>query len=92
MPLEPIIPTEEVAASQIAARMTNEVIQVSKQFNELRTVGVPARAAVAEQTLPDGRVIPARPAVQGVSAAAINNALGVANRAIFDALKEVVEG
>lgn len=91
MPLQPVAPTESALANQIANRVITEVQQAAQRIAALRATGVPAQAAVAAQTLPDGRVIPARPAVAGVSAAAINTALGTANCALLDEIKDLLE-
>jgi len=91
--LKEITPTESVIANQVAARLVNEILNTAKRVDAIRTEGIPAIAAVEatpEQTLPDGRKIPARPArpaVAAVSAAAINAALGEDNCALLDSIK-----
>ncbi len=91
--LKEITPTESVIANQIAARLVSEIINTAKRVDAIRTAGIPAVAATEatpEQTLPDGRKIPARPArpaVSAVSAAAINAALGKHNCDLLDAIK-----
>jgi len=91
--LKEIIPTESVIANQIAARLVNEILNTAKRVDTIRTQGIPAIAAVpatAEQTLLDGRVVPARPgrpAVAAISAAAINAALGKDNCDLLDSIK-----
>jgi len=93
MPLQPVAPTEVVLANQIAARMIQEVMQTAARINELRAKGIaaqPAVAAVAASTGPQGQPIPAqpaRPAVAGVSAAAIDAALGEDNCALLDEIR-----
>lgn len=94
--LKEITPTESVLANQVAARLVNEILNTAKRVVAIRTEGIPAIAAVPatpEQTLPDGRKIPARPArpaVAGVSPAAIDAALGADNCALLDAVKELL--
>jgi len=94
--LQAITPTESVIANQVAARLVSEILNVANRVDAIRTDGIPAIEAVPatpEQTLPDGRVIPARPArpaVAAVSAGAIDEALGQANCAILDAVKDAL--
>jgi hypothetical protein len=96
--LKAITPTESVIANQVAARLVDEIIQISKRIVAIRAEGIPAIEAVPavpEQTLPDGRKIPARPArpaVAAVSAAAINEALGKDNCTLLDGLKTAIFG
>jgi hypothetical protein len=91
--LQAITPTESVIANQVAARLVNEILNTAKRVDAIRTDGIPAIAAsvaAPEQTLPDGRKIPARPArpaTAAISAAAINAALGKANCDLLDSLK-----
>lgn len=94
--LKEITPTESVIANQVAARLVSEILNVAKRVVAIRTEGIPAIAAVEatpEQTLPDGRKIPARPArpaVPAISAEAINAALGKDNCDLLDSIKEAV--
>jgi hypothetical protein len=96
--LQAITPTESVIANQVAARLVDEIIQISKRIVAIRSEGIPAIEAVKatpEQTLPDGRKMPARPArpaVAAVSAKAINDALGKDNCTLLDALKTAIFG
>lgn len=91
--LQAITPTESVIANQVAQRLVNEIINTAKRVVAIRTEGIPAveaAPATPEQTLPDGRVIPARPArpaTAAISAAAINAALGESNCALLDSIK-----
>lgn len=87
MPLEPIEITESTSANLIAKRSLDKIKQLVTEISTLRETGIPSRAAVAAQTLADGRVIAARPAVAGVSAEAINAAFGAVNCAKLDAVK-----
>ena len=94
--LQEITPTESVIANQVAARLVSEILSVAKRVAAIRTEGIPAieaAPATPEQELPDGRVMPARPArpaVAAVSAAAIDAALGEANCALLDSIKEAI--
>lgn len=94
--LKEITPTESVIANQVAARLVSEILNVAKRVVAIRTEGIPAIAAseaTPEQTLPDGRKIPARPArpaVAAVSAEAINDALGAENCALLDSIKAAI--
>lgn len=94
--LKAITPTESVIANQVAARLVSEILNTAKRVVAIRTEGIPAIAsaeATPEQTLPDGRKIPARPArpaVPAVSAEAINAALGADNCALLDSIKEAI--
>lgn len=96
--LKEITPTESVIANQVAARLVNEIINTAKRVIAIRAEGIPAVAAIEatpEQTLPDGRVMPARPArpaTAAISAKAINAALGDSNCALLDALKTAIFG
>lgn len=90
MALKQIETTESTAANLLAQRTIGEVVQLASRINSLRKNGVPARPAVDEQKLPDGRVIPARPSVPGISAEAYRAALGAENNAIFDALQSAI--
>jgi hypothetical protein len=96
--LQAVKPTESVIANQVAARLVNEIIQTSKRIVAIRAEGISAVEAVPatpEQTLPDGRKIPAlpaRPAIAAVSAEAINAALGKDNCTLLDALKTAIFG
>jgi chorismate-pyruvate lyase len=91
--LKEITPTESVIANQVAARLVSEILNTAKRVVAIRAEGIPAIAAVPatpEQTLPDGRKIPARPArsaVPAISAEAINAALGTDNCALLDSIK-----
>lgn len=91
--LKEITPTESVIANQVAARLVSEILNTAKRVDAIRTNGIPAVAAVPitpPQTLPDGRVIPerpARPATAAISAAAINAALGKDNCDLLDTIK-----
>ena len=91
--LKEIIPTESMIANQVAQRLINEIISMSKRVVAIRAEGIPALPAVPatpEQTLPDGRKVPARPArpaTTAISAAAINAALGKDNCDLLDAIK-----
>ena len=63
--LQAITPTESIIANQVAQRLVNEIINTAKRVVAIRTEGIPAveaAPATPAQTLPDGRVIPARPA------------------------------
>lgn len=94
--LKEITPTESVIANQVAARLVSEILNTAKRVDAIRTEGIPAIAAVAatpEQTLPDGRKMPARPArpaTAAISAAAINAALGEDNCALLDSIKDAI--
>lgn len=94
--LKAITPTESVIANQVAARLVNEILNTAKRAVAIRTEGIPAIAAVPatlEQTRPNGRTIPARPerpAVTGVSPAAIDAALGVYNCELLDEIKALL--
>lgn len=94
--LKEITPTESVIANQVAARLVSEILNTAKRVVAIRTEGIPAIAAseaTPEQTLPDGRKIPARPArpaVPAVSAEAINAALGADNCALLDSIKDAI--
>jgi hypothetical protein len=90
MPLQPVVPTESVAANQIAARIVNQILQIASQVDSLRAGGIAARDATAAVVMPSGQVRPAQPAVAAVSPEAINSALGANNNAILDALKSAV--
>lgn len=91
--LQEITPTESMVANQAAQRLVSEIINMSKRVIAIRTQGIPAVEGVPEtleQTLPDGRKIPARPsrpAIAAISADAINAALGEENCALLDAIK-----
>jgi|LakMenEpi03Aug12_release.lakeMendotaPanAssembly.Ray.scaffolds.fasta_scaffold293549_1 hypothetical protein len=93
MPLEQIVPTESLIANQVAARLVSEILNTAKRVDAIRTEGIPAIAAAEatpEQTLPDGRKMPARPArpaVPAISAEAINAALGEDNCNLLDSIK-----
>jgi hypothetical protein len=94
--LQEITPTESVIANQVAQRLVNEIINTAKRVNAIRTEGIPAVAAIPatpEQTLPDGRIMPARPArpaTAAISAAAINAALGESNCVLLDSVKSAI--
>lgn len=94
--LKEITPTESVIANQVAQRLINEIIGMSKRVVAIRAEGIPAVAATPatpEQTLPDGRKVPARPArpaTAAISAAAINAALGKDNCDLLDSLKSAI--
>lgn len=90
MPLQPVTPTEAVAATQIAQRFVGQVSQLAKVIAETRKNGIPAVAAREAGTGPNGQVIPARPATAAISAAAIDAALGPENCAILDTLAEAL--
>lgn len=91
--LKEITPTESVIANQVAQRIVTEIVNLSKRIVAIRAEGIPAIAAspaTPEQTLPDGRKIPARPArpaVPATSAEAINAALGEDNCDLLDSIK-----
>ena len=96
--LKEITPTESVIANQVAARLVNEIINTAKRVIAIRAEGIPTVAAIEaipEQTLPNGRVMPARPArpaTAAISAKAINAALGESNCTLLDALETAIFG
>ena len=91
--IKQITPTESVMATQVAQRMVDDIINISKRIAAIRLNGISAVAAVPatlERIFPDGRVIPARPArpaIAAISAEAINAALGKDNCDLLDAIK-----
>jgi hypothetical protein len=91
--IKKITPTESMVANQVAARLITEILNTAKRVVAIRTEGIPAveaSPATTEQTLPNGRKVPARPArpaIAAVSADAINAALGEENCALLDAIK-----
>ena len=87
MPLQPVAPTETALANQVAQRIVNEITTTAKRIIELRANGIPAVPEQEARTLPDGRIIPARPAQIAVSAEAINAALGADNCALLNQIK-----
>jgi hypothetical protein len=96
MPLQPLEPTEDLIAHQIAQRSLAQLVQAAQQIVTLRTAGVPAVAAIPatpEETLPDGRKVsarPARPATIAISAAALDKAYKQSNCEVLDQIKELL--
>jgi hypothetical protein len=86
MPLQPIEPTADELAKNVARQILQQIGNTAKQVAKLRADGVPAVAARAAQTLPDGRIIPAVEARPAVTGARIDAALGQSNVAILSAL------
>ena len=92
MSLQPIQQTEGVTASQVANAIVHQIMLLTKRVEKLRDEGMPAIPAAPEKTLPNGQVVPARPASEAVSPEAINAALGADNCALLDSLKASIKG
>ena len=92
MSLQPIQQTEGATASQVANAIVNQIMLLTQRVEKLRDEGLPAIPATPEKTLPNGQVLPARPAVPAVSVDAINAALGADNCALLDSLKAAIKG
>ena len=91
MPLQPVQPTEKTLANQLAQRMVQDVAATAKRVGDYRSNGMPEVAEQEARTLPDGRVVPARPAQPAISKAALEEALGEKNCDVLDILKAVLE-
>lgn len=85
--LQQIATSESAAAEQTAQQIVAQIMQLGSRIVSLRRDGVPGQPAQEARAMPNGQVMPGRPAVPGVSAEAINTALGVTNCAILDGLK-----
>lgn len=90
MPIQNIDVTTDELAKNVARQILQQISSTRNNIAKLREEGVPARPATPARELPDGRVIPASPAVAAITAAAINTALGEANCAILDDLAELI--
>jgi hypothetical protein len=90
MSLQPIPVTTDELAKNVARQILQQIKSVRDNVNKLRTEGVPARPAVPERELPDGRIIPATPAVPAITADAINAALGTANCELLDEMRDAL--
>ena len=90
MSLQPIPVTTDELAKNVARQILQQIKSVRDNVNKLRTEGVPARPAVPERTLPDGRVIPATAAVPAITGAAIEAALGAPNCALLDQVRDAI--
>ena len=89
--LQPVTTSESTAAELLAQRVVSNIKQVANEVNKLRTEGIPARPAREEQIV-NGRVIPAFAGTPAITPQALNEALGEANCALFDALRVAIFG
>lgn len=87
MALNPIQISESTAAEQVAQRLINDIVTMAQRVIKLREEGLPAIPARPATTTPDGRQIPAYPGSPGVSAEALNAALGADNREALDQVR-----
>lgn len=75
-----------------AARDTQAVENLARQIAKKRAEGIPAVPAQPERVLPNGQIMPARPALPAVTAEQYQAALGETNNALYAQLGIAVLG
>ena len=91
MAFEEIKTSESNAAENIAKQIVGQIVSTAARIVQLRKTGVPAVEAQPASQLPDGRVIPARPAATAITPEMIDEKLGAKNVAILNALSQAME-
>jgi hypothetical protein len=75
-----------------ASRDTQQVENLARQIAKKRAEGIPAIPAQPERIMPNGQIVPARPAMPAVTAAQYQAALGETNNALYAQLGVAVLG